>query len=148
MDATAIRIFLPNVFSLIEAGSRALLSLGNGIALIHPVRTEIVEDIKYLHVGKTERVQGIVGRLDVRAVAPRTTATINNDEPASGESLYTFTQLLYAALAGSRADVLRTGNMCLLVKHVGANLDHEWLFVVAGLEGLDWFFRLDQLRAR
>jgi hypothetical protein len=70
-------------------------------------------------------------------MAPRATSAIDNDELASGQSLHTFTQLLYAALAGSRADVLGTGNMCLLVKNVGPHLDHEWLFALGGLKDLD-----------
>jgi hypothetical protein len=86
-----------NSFS--ECRAQKLLSLGNWIAFLDPVHPEIARNIEYLHIGKAHCVQRVVGRLDVRTMVPRATSAIDNDELVSGQSLHTFTQLLYAALA-------------------------------------------------
>ena len=82
--------------SQVHERSQTSVSLGRGIALVHPVRAKIVSDVEHLNVRETHRAQCIVGRLDVRAVAPRATAAINNDELVSGQRL----QHAYAAVAG------------------------------------------------
>src|ERR1019366_8533541 len=115
MAAMPIRI----VFRSVERRAQSLLSLGNWIALIHPIGAEIVSDVEHLDVGEAHGAQRIVGRLDVRTMAPGATATINDDELFPGERSNARLQLLEADFAGTRTDVLRTGNMCLLVKHMG-----------------------------
>jgi hypothetical protein len=82
-------------------------------------------------------MERVVGRLDGRTMAPWATSAIDNDELASGQSLHTFTQLLYTDLARSRADVLGTRYMRLLVKNVGPHMDYERLFSLGGLKDLD-----------
>lgn len=71
-----------NCFS--ECRAQSLLSLGNWIALIHPICAEIVSDVKHLDVGEAHRAQRIVGRLDVRTMAPGATTAIDHDELLSG----------------------------------------------------------------
>src|ERR1017187_5285199 len=144
MAAMPIRI----VFRSVERRAQSLLSLGNWIALIHPIGAEIVSDVEHLDVGEAHGAQRIVGRLDVRTMTPGATATINHDELFSGKRLNARAQLLAADLAGTRTDVLGTGNMCLLVQNVGANLDQQRLFPLRGLKDLDEFFRIDRPGSR
>ena len=132
--------------SFSECRAQSLLSLGNWIALIHPICAEIVSDVKHLDVGEAHPAQRIVGRLDVRTMAPGATTTIDHDELLSGQRLNACAQLLEADLAGTRTDVLGTGNMCLLVQNVGADLDHQRLFALRGLKDFDKFVGIDQLR--
>src|SRR5208337_5665301 len=119
-----------------------LFSLGDWIALLHPVRAKIFRNIEHFHVGKTQRSQCIIGWLDVRTMAPWATSAIDDDELLSGQRLHTLTQLLYAAFVGSRADVLGPGNMRLLVKNVGPHLNHEWLFAFGRLKDFNQFVRV------
>ena len=67
-----------------ESRAQSLLSLGNWIALIHPIGAKIVGDIEHLDVGEAHGAQRVVGRLDVWTMAPGATATVNNDEFVSG----------------------------------------------------------------
>src|ERR1039458_7854110 len=113
-SAIAKAIAVPKTSSFFDRPSTpVLISLGNRVALIHPVRAEIVGDIEHLHVGKTQRAQGVVGRLDGRAMAPWATSAIDHDELSFGQSLHPLPQLLQPVLVGSRADVLGAGNMRL-----------------------------------
>jgi len=67
-----------------ECGAQSLLSLGNWIAPTHPIGTEVVRDIKHLDVGESHSLQRVGGGLDVRAVVPRATAAVDDDELLSG----------------------------------------------------------------
>ena len=70
--------------SISECRTQRLLSLGNWIAPIHPICTEIVRDIEHLYVGEAHGAQRVVGRLDVRTMAPGATTAIDHDELLSG----------------------------------------------------------------
>ncbi len=137
-----------NVFlqmSWVHERSQISLSLGSGIALVHPVGAEVVRDVEHLHGRETHRAQCIVGRLDVRAVVPGATAAVNNDELVPGQSRNSLAQLLQSALAGGRRDLLGARNMRLRVKHVGPDLDDEWLCTRGRLEHFDQFIGVDEL---
>lgn len=128
--------------SRVRERSQISVSLGGGIALVHPVRAEVVGDVEHLDVGETHRAQGIVGRLDVRAMTPRATAAINNDELVSRQRLGTLAQRLQAAFAGGRPDVFSSRNMRLGVQHVRSHLDNKRLFPRGRLEDFDQFVGL------
>jgi len=70
--------------SFSECRAQSLLSLGNWIALIHPICAEIVSDVEHLDVGEAHGAQRVVGRLDVRTMAPGATTAIDHDELLSG----------------------------------------------------------------
>ena len=97
--------------SLVDQRDQLLFSLGSWIALIDPIGAEIVSNIKHLDVGETHRTQGVAGRFDVRAMAPRAATAIKNDELVSGQRLNPLAQLLQAAVAQGRTKVLGSGNM-------------------------------------
>ena len=69
---------------LSKCRTQSLLSLGNCIALIYPIGAEIVSHVKHLDVGEAHRAQRIVGRLDVRTMAPGATTAIDHDELLAG----------------------------------------------------------------
>src|ERR1022692_3571168 len=78
-------------------------------------------------------------------MVPGATATVDHDKFVSGERLNARTQLLEATVTGGGTNVLRQGNMRLRVKHVGTNLNHQWLFSL-GLKDLDQFVGVDKSR--
>src|SRR5579864_5392575 len=114
----------------------SLIALRNGIAFFDPVSAEIIGDVQRLHVGEAQRTQRIIRRLNVWAMAPGATSTIDNNEPVPRQGFDAFAQSLETVLSRSRADVLRTRNMRLRIEHVRANLNHQWFFALGGLEKL------------
>src|SRR5579859_3536498 len=64
---------------LFHEKTKRLVALRHGITFIYPVGTEVVGDIQNLHVGEAHRMQGVIRRLNVGAMAPGTTSTINKD---------------------------------------------------------------------
>lgn len=116
--------------SLVHERDQVSFSPGSWIAFIHPVRAEIVRDVKHPDIAETHRTQCIVGRLDVRTMAPRTTSAINNDEFVSRERFNALAQLLDTARTGGRSDVFRARDMRLRVEHMGTDLNHQWLFAL------------------
>lgn len=130
--------------SRVRKRSQISVSLGGGIALVHPIRAEVVGDVEHLDVGETHRAQGIVGRLDVRTVAPGATTAIDHDELVPGQGRNPLAQLLQAAFAGGRPDVFSSGNMRLGVKHVRSDLDDEWLCTCRSLEEFNQFIGIEE----
>src|SRR5215469_16334144 len=49
------------------------------IALAHPIGAEVVGDVERLYVGETQRVQELICRVDVGAMAPRAASAIKHD---------------------------------------------------------------------
>src|SRR5437868_4906502 len=94
----------------------SLVSPANGIALLDPIRPKVVCDMENFYVGETHCAQCIVGWLDIRAVAPRATPAIQNDELVSRQAFHSLPQGLQSCLTGGWANVFRVGNMRLRVK--------------------------------
>src|SRR5579864_2170794 len=118
---------------LFHEKTKRLVSLCHRITLIYPVGPEVVGNIQNLYVGEAHRMQGVIRWLNVGAMAPGTTSTINEDRLVSRQGLNSLAQLLNGRITGSGADVLRAGNVGLRVKHVRANLYHQRFFALRGL---------------
>src|SRR5579864_3572125 len=65
---------------LFQEAPRYLVPFGNRITFFDPVRPEVVCNIENLHVGEAHCAHRVIGRLDVRTMAPGTTSAIKNDE--------------------------------------------------------------------
>jgi hypothetical protein len=92
-------------------------------------------------------VQGVVCGLDVGTMTPRATSTIDKDELVSRQRLDALAQLLHSGVTGGGADVLRTGNVRLRVKDVGADLNHQGVLGLGGLKSFDQILGIDEPRA-
>lgn len=89
----------------------APLSLGYRITFFHPVRAEIVRNVKDLHVLEAHGAEFLVGGIDLWTRTPGTTSTIEQDRPTALKGLHTFAQLLDGLRTGGGADVLGPRNV-------------------------------------
>src|ERR1017187_1265545 len=87
--------------------TQRLFPLRDGIALVHPVCTEIVGDVEHLHVSKAHGLQRVICGLHVGAMAPGAAPAIQNDKLSSRQGIHALAELLYPALGRGRADVFR-----------------------------------------
>src|SRR5689334_10659756 len=110
-----------------ESGTSNLLPLGHGISLVHPVRSEVVGDVKHLHMAEPLGAQSLIRGLHVGTMSPRTTTAVQNDKFIFWQRRYPFPKQLQTCLVGARADVLRTGNVSLHIEHVESHLKNQRL---------------------
>src|SRR3954466_4099073 len=65
------------------ASEQDLFSLRSGISLVHPVCAEVVSNVEHLHVRESQRMQGVIGRFNVRTMPPGAASAVQNDELVS-----------------------------------------------------------------
>src|SRR5215472_3138716 len=85
------------------------------IALAHPIGAEVVGDVEGLYVSETQRVQELICRVEVGAVAPRTAPAIKHDSRVLRQRLYAVAEHLLAFVTGRRSDIFSTWNVSLCV---------------------------------
>lgn len=116
--------------------AQKLFSPRGGVAVIHPIRAEIVSNVENLDIGESHGAQCVIGRLDRRAVAPRAASAVQNDELRPRQGRDALPQLLQPRFTRSRANVLRAWDVRLRKQNVRAHLDDERLLLARGLEQL------------
>jgi hypothetical protein len=125
-----------------------LLTLFKGITLIHPVRAQIVGNVKDLQICETQVTEGFVSGLYVRATAPGAASTIDNDKPVSGEPFQSLAQLLHRCFVGGRTIVFGSREMGLGVRKSKAYINEEWSFAFGRLEDFDQVLSVDEIGGR
>src|SRR5215831_15222725 len=104
-----------------------LFTLGHRIALVDPVRAEVASHVHHLEVGVAERVQQLIGGMDVGALTPGAASTVENNRCVLGQRLHALTKLLLSSIAGAGSHVLSPGDVGLEVECVWADVKDERL---------------------
>jgi hypothetical protein len=78
-------------------------------------------------------------------MAPGTTSTIDDDEPAPRQGSDALAQLPEAVLSGGSANIFRTRNMRLRKHHMRTNLNDERPLALGRLKNSDQVHRVDSL---
>src|SRR5260370_3263518 len=106
----------------LRARRPSLLTLRHGIAVVNPVVTEAVRDIKNLHLSEAQNMKRVIGCSDVRAVAPGTATAIQDDRRVFGKFRNAGTKLLDASIVTRCTDVFGPRNMSLQVERAKTNV--------------------------
>jgi hypothetical protein len=119
-------------------GGRQGLSDGGSLLAFHavagidPVGAEVMGEEESLNVGESHAVQEKPGGGDVRAVFPGAASAVEDNGPGAGEAVDAAAEGLKTSGRGGGTGVLGAGDVGLLEKHEGTDLEDERM--TTGLE--------------
>lgn len=122
------------------------MSFFDRVSLVHPVRTEVIGNVKGLDMGETHRDQLPVCRPDIGALVPGAASAVDDDGLIPVEPLNAISKFLEARSLSSGAGILRSADVRFGVEDVGAYLQNQRLLATRGFQKPGEFRRLQVVR--
>jgi hypothetical protein len=122
--------------------SLVLAALRDWIALIYPIRSEVICKIEHTNASEAESVQLPICGPNVRALVPRAASAIDDEELIRPQSLHAVPERLESRFLPSGPNVLRSRDMRFSVEDMRADLQHQGFLSAGRVQDLHEFLRL------